>query len=97
MPDFGLIGEAAKLIVSGAPGLAWSDMDGCSLHRPTLRTPFVVTFLRDCWEKLERKAGLKRVKGRGWHSLRRKFATDLKETPLAALCYLGGWKDAQTV
>ena len=27
----------------------------------------------------------------------RKFATDLKKTPLVDLCYLGGWKDAQTV
>ena len=53
--------------------------------------------LRDWWQKLERKAGLKRVKGRGWHSLRRKFATELKKTPLADLCYMGGWKDAQTM
>jgi integrase len=34
---------------------------------------------------------------RGWHSLRRKFATELKATPLKDLCELGGWKDPQTV
>ncbi|MCY4399337.1 MAG: hypothetical protein OXE96_08375, partial [Gemmatimonadetes bacterium] len=34
---------------------------------------------------------------RGWHSLRRKFASDLMDLPLKVLCELGGWKDAQTV
>ncbi|HSM16659.1 MAG TPA: tyrosine-type recombinase/integrase [Gemmatimonadales bacterium] len=32
-----------------------------------------------------------------WHSLRRKFATELKEPPLKDLCYLGGWKDPKTL
>jgi integrase len=54
--------------------------------------------LRDAWQKLERVAKLERFPGRGWHSLRRKFATDLKQgTPLADLCSLGGWKDHNTV
>jgi hypothetical protein len=35
--------------------------------------------------------------GLGWHSLRRKFATELKHTPLKDLGYLGGWKEPQTV
>ena len=54
-------------------------------------------FLRDLWKKLETAAKLERQPGRGWHSLRRKFATDLKDTPLKDLCYMGGWKDPQTV
>ncbi len=33
----------------------------------------------------------------GWHSLRRKFATEMKNTPLRDLCYLGGWKDPKTL
>lgn len=34
----------------------------------------------------------------GWHSLRRKFVNDLKpDTPMADMCYLGGWKSALTV
>ena len=33
----------------------------------------------------------------GWHSLRRKFATELKHTPLKDLCYMGGWKNPQTL
>ena len=35
--------------------------------------------------------------GRGWHSLRRAFATDLKATPLKDLCQLRGWKSAATL
>ena len=33
----------------------------------------------------------------GWHSLRRKFATELKEKPLKDLCALGGWKNPHTI
>ena len=49
------------------------------------------------WNRAERLAGLKRMRGRGWHSLRRKFACDLMDLPLKVLCELGGWKEAQTV
>jgi integrase len=53
--------------------------------------------LRDWWERMEKAAELVHVVGRGWHSLRRQFATELKHTPLRDLCHLGGWKDPQTV
>ena len=33
----------------------------------------------------------------GFHALRRKFATELKDVPLPDLCDLGGWKDAKTI
>ncbi len=33
----------------------------------------------------------------GFHALRRKFATALKDVPLPDLCALGGWKDAKTI
>ena len=49
------------------------------------------------WAKAERLAGLEPVRGRGWHSLRRKFASDLMDQPMKVLCELGGWKTAQTV
>ena len=49
------------------------------------------------WNRAERLAGLKRMRGRGWHLLRRKFASDLMDLPLKVLCELGGWKEAQTV
>ena len=52
---------------------------------------------RDWWKRAERFAGLKPKRGRGWHSLRRKLASDLMDLPLKVLCDLGGWKTAQTV
>ena len=52
---------------------------------------------RDWWVRAEEMAGLEPKRGRGWHSLRRKFATDLMDLPLKVLCELGGWKNAHTV
>ena len=49
------------------------------------------------WKQAETLAGLEPKPRRGWHSLRRKFASDLMDLPLKVLCELGGWKDAQTV
>ncbi len=49
------------------------------------------------WDRAERLAGLEPKPGRGWHSLRRKFASDLMDQPLKVLCDLGGWKTAKTV
>jgi integrase len=53
--------------------------------------------LGERWRKAERLAGLEPKRGRGWHSLRRKFASDLMDLPLKVLCELGGWKEASTV
>ena len=49
------------------------------------------------WYRAEQLAGMERKHGRSWHSLRRKFASDLMDQPLKVLCELGGWKSAQTV
>ena len=49
------------------------------------------------WDRAEKLAGLKPKHRRGWHSLRRKFASDLMDQPLKVLCELGGWRTAQTV
>jgi len=53
--------------------------------------------VRDWWERAEALAGLERIDGRGWHSLRRKFATDLMAMPLKVLGQLGGWKGTDTI
>ncbi len=42
-------------------------------------------------------AGVKVPPRTGFHALRRKFATELKDVPLPDLCALGGWKDAKTI
>lgn len=49
------------------------------------------------WKRAERLAGLEPGPGRGWHALRRKFATELKGASLKDLSQLGGWKDPQTI
>ena len=51
----------------------------------------------DWWERAETLAELEPKRGRGWHSLRRKFASDMMDQPLKVLCELGGWTTAQTV
>ncbi len=53
--------------------------------------------VRVWWDKAQKLAGLEPKRGRGWHSLRRKFASDLMDQPLKLLCQLGGWKTPQTV
>ena len=63
-----------------------NDSEPCSRH-----------LMRDWWRRAERVAELRPKKGRGWHSLRRKFATELKDTPLKDLAYLGGWKRPETI
>jgi len=53
--------------------------------------------MRDWWVRAMERAKLAAGQRLGWHSLRRKFATELKDTPLKDLCALGGWKDHNTV
>ncbi|MYH48003.1 MAG: site-specific integrase, partial [Gammaproteobacteria bacterium] len=55
------------------------------------------SLVRAWWYKAQTLAGLEPRRGRGWHSLRRKFASDLMDQPLKVLCELGGWKTAKTV
>ncbi len=52
---------------------------------------------RDWMERAQKRAGLPPEKGRGWHALRRHFASELRHVPLRDLCDLGGWKDSTTV
>lgn len=49
------------------------------------------------WRATEERAGIMRVRGRGWHSLRRKFATERKQGSLADLAYAGGWHGTRTL
>lgn len=52
---------------------------------------------RDWWRKAEKKAELEPRRGRGYHSLRRKFASELIHKPTKVLCELGGWKEPMTI
>ena len=53
--------------------------------------------MRDWCRRAEGMAGLEAKPGRGWHSLRRKFASDLIDQPLKVLSELGGWKEPATI
>ena len=61
------------------------------------KKPCSRNILRDWWQRAEALAGVSHEPGMGWHSLRRKFATELKHIPLKDLCHLGGWKEPQTI
>ncbi len=93
------LSAAAVAAVKAAHRRAARIGDGWAFPSPTdPEKPIRRDLLRDWWQRLEAAAKLDRIPGRGWHSLRRKFATDLKaDTPLADLCSLGGWNDHNTV
>ena len=73
-------------------GAAWVLPAPRDASRPCSR--FLVN---SWWEKAERRAALDPLPGLRWHSLRRKFATNLKDVPLPDLCALGGWKTSRTI
>lgn len=49
------------------------------------------------WREAERIGELEHIHGMGFHSARRKFASELKSTNLRDFAYMGGWKNPQTV
>jgi integrase len=51
----------------------------------------------DWWQLAAARTGLPTGKRIGWHSLRRKFATEMKDIPIADLCTLGGWREPTTI
>ena len=72
--------------------------DGWVLAHPAdVAEPVTRDALQDWWTRAETMAKLAPVARRGWHSLRRQFATELKHTPLKDLCALGGWKAPETI
>ncbi len=90
--------DSAKVILVNArkhnPGIG----DAPVLPAPKNPTACMTRWLASSWwSKAERLAELEPKKGRGWHSLRRKFASDLMDAPLKVLCDLGGWKTAMTI
>jgi integrase len=73
-------------------GDTWIFPDPVDPTEPSSRHRF-----RDWWNRAEVLAELRPERGRGWHSLRRKFATEMKHTPLKDLTHMGGWKDPNTI
>ena len=90
----------AEAIAALEPARGRNPVTGSAPVLPSSRDPSVSVgswITRGWWERAERLAGLEPKRGRGWHSLRRKFASDLMDQPLKVLCELGGWKTAKTV
>ena len=88
------IGAGGIVRRTGYPGTG-DDPVLPAAHRPwtcTGESP-----VGDWWNRAETLAGLEPKAKRGWHSLRRKFASDLMDLPLKVLCELGGWRDIKTV
>ncbi|MXW10106.1 MAG: tyrosine-type recombinase/integrase [Gammaproteobacteria bacterium] len=79
---------------------SWNPAAGDAPIMPAPRNPSAcmgAALAQGWWDRAERLARLEPKPGRGWHSLRRKFASDLMGQPLKVLCQLGGWKTAKTV
>ncbi len=92
LPEPALLALSRYRKTTGAIGDAWILPSPEDPSAPVSRH-----LTRDWWQRLEQLAEILHEPGLGWHSLRRKFATELKQTPLKDLCYLGGWKEPQTV
>lgn len=52
---------------------------------------------KNWWLRAEKLAKITHVAGTGYHSVRRKFASEMKSTNLRDLAHLGGWKNPQTL
>jgi integrase len=92
--------DAARAALLRQRERAWADGAGSEWVFPAPgdpTQPMSRHLACDWWERTEKAGGLARIPGRGWHSLRRKFATELKSASLKDLCALGGWKDHNTV
>lgn len=59
--------------------------------------PFSTHAIQWWWRELRDAAGIPAGERYGWHSFRRKFATEMKRIPLKDLAALGGWRSAQTI
>jgi len=87
-----VVREALRQRCAVSPGSAWVFP---SASDPTV--PVSRSLVRDWWRELEERAGLAPEPGRGWHALRRTFATELKGLPLRDLMALGGWQSPLTL
>ena len=81
-----------ELAIAAVPDEIWlvpsERLEGSPVGRETFEA---------WWRSMEKLAGIERKQGRGWHALRRKFATERKHGSLTDLAYAGGWIGTQTL
>jgi integrase len=82
----------AERALRPAIGDAWLFPSPDDSNRPCDRYHF-----QNDWNRAALIAKLPKGTRLGWHSLRRRFATDFKHVPLADLAYMGGWKEPMTI
>lgn len=82
----------AARVRSSAVGDVWIFAESHGGVSPRSRSTFA-----KWWHEAEGLAGLEREPRLAWHSLRRQFATELKDTPLTDLAALGGWNSTATI
>lgn len=82
---------------SGAIGDVWVFPEERRTAGRTYTLPRSRHTFKNWWRKAEALAGLAHDDRWGWHSLRRKFASELRSAPLRDICDLGGWKSSITV
>jgi integrase len=78
--------------ISGSIGDGWVFPSPADPTKPIGRER-----IQEWWNRTERLAAVTHERGRGFHSLRRKFATELRHLPMKDLQQLGGWKDHNTI
>lgn len=88
---------AAGLLAQRKAGATIGDGWIFKTLRSTKEGPLSMHTLQDWWKSAVAISGLPPVEYRGYHSLRRAFASELKHTNLKDLCALGGWKNATTL
>jgi integrase len=82
---------------NGAIGDVWVFPEERRMASSTSPKPRSRHTFKNWWAKGEALADLPHTERWGWHSLRRKFASELRHAPLRDVCDLGGWKAAATV
>jgi integrase len=88
----------AKAVLESARQEEPAIGDAWILPSPKDRTkPCRAELFTKWWKRAEGLAGVEHVEWLGWHGLRRKFATELRQEPLRDICDLGGWKNPETV
>lgn len=94
LPERAAAALKAEQVRQAAVGEAWVFRAARNAKKPACRSKFL-----KWWAACEPLAKVTHRPGLGFHSLRRRFATDLSDSgaPLKDICKLGGWLNETTV
>ncbi len=92
LPDEAWLVLVAERARRPATGTAWVFPACDESTKPVARDR-----VRHWWQRAAVRAKLPPGRRLGWHSVRRQWTTEMKDTPIRDLCYMGGWKSPMTV